>query len=108
MKDAMWSVDPVEGRKYVGRTASGQEVLFEPDDALDTRPLLNQLRTEFGTAWFTIEEAEAVTLLSPYKASHLKKRTLKWAEEQLGELEVSRSSGQRKGTFTPGTRMRFR
>ncbi len=108
MKNAMWAVDPVEGRKYIGRTESGQEVLFEPEEDLDTRPLLNQLRIDFGTDWFTIEQAEAVTLRSPYKASHLKKRTLKWAEQDLDELEVSRSGGQRKGTFTKGTRMRFR
>src|SRR5258708_15189713 len=31
MKNAMWAVDPVEGRKYIGRTESGQEVLFEPE-----------------------------------------------------------------------------
>ncbi len=108
MKDAMWSVDPVEGRRYLAKTMSGQEVLFTPDEDLDTRPLLNELRVEFGRHWFTIEQAQRVTLLSPYKASHLKKRTLKWAEQTLGELEVDRSGGQPKGSFRARTRMRFR
>lgn len=108
MKNAMWSVDPREGRRYVAVTQSGQEVLFTADEDVDTTPLQNELRAQFGTGWFTIEEAQRVTLLSPFKDSHLKKRTLKWAEEELGALEVLRSSGQRKGTFSPGTRMRFR
>jgi three-Cys-motif partner protein len=108
MKNAMWAVDPVEGRRFVAKTESGQEVLFTPEEDLDTRPLLNQLRAEFGHEWFTIEQAQRVTLLSPYKASHLKKRTLKLAEQELEELEVDRSGGQPKGTFSPGTRMRFR
>jgi three-Cys-motif partner protein len=108
MKNAMWAVDPVEGRRFLAKTESGQEVLFTPDEDLDTRPLLNQLRAEFGHEWFTIEQAQRVTLLSPYKASHLKKRTLKWADQELEVLEVDRSGGQPKGTFSAGTRMRFR
>jgi len=108
MKNAMWAVDPVEGRRFVAKTESGQEVLFTPEEDLDTSPLLNQLRAEFGHGWFTIEQAQRVTLLSPYKASHLKKPTLKWAEHELAELEVDRSGGQPKGTFSAGTRMRFR
>lgn len=108
MKNAMWAVDPVEGRRFVAKTESGQEVLFTPDEDLDTRPLLDQLRADFGQDWFTIEQAQRVTLLSPYKATHLKKRTLKWAEQELEELEVDRSGGQPKGTFSARTRMRFR
>lgn len=108
MKNAMWSVDPHEGRRYVARMKSGQEVLFGPDDDVDTNPLLSELRSEFGTGWFTIEDAERITLLSPFKATHLKKKTLKRAEMDLGSLEVSRSPGQHRGTFSPGTRMRLR
>ena len=42
----MWSVDPVEGTRYIAtRTDDGQEVLFTPDaDALDTSPPLARLR----------------------------------------------------------------
>jgi hypothetical protein len=108
MKDAMWSVDPREGRKYVARTNSGQEVLFSSEEDLDTDPLIAELRIEFAGDWFTIEQAERVTLLSPFKRTHLKKKTLKRAELDLGVLEVERSSGQSQGTFSPGTRMRFR
>ena len=108
MKDAMWAVDPLEGRLFVARTSSGQEVLFSPDPEVDTGPLIEELQIEFGAKWFTIEQAEAVTLESPFKRTHLKKRTLKRAEMELNLLEIERSSGQQKGSFTPGTRMRFR
>ncbi len=64
-------------------------MLFTADESLDTTPLLNELRAEFGRDWFTIEQAQRVTLLSPFKDSHLKKRTLKWAEEDLGAFDVS-------------------
>lgn len=107
MKDAMWAVDPQEGRRFVAQMPSGQEVLFAPDDEVNTDPLLNQLRVEFGDGWFTVEQAQIVTLRSPFKSTHLKKRTLKRAEQDLEVLEVKRSSGQRKGTFVAGTKMRF-
>jgi three-Cys-motif partner protein len=109
MKDAMWDVDPREGQRweYVAHTQSGQELLFAADEDLDTGPLLDELRAKFGKGWFTIEQAEGVTLVSWFKSSHLKKKTLKRTEQE-GRLEVDRSAGQRKGTFSAGTRMRFR
>src|SRR5438067_1468658 len=39
IKQAMWSVDPVAGTRYVAKTESGQEVLFQ--SSVDTRPLVN-------------------------------------------------------------------
>ena len=107
IKNAMWSVDPREGRRYTARTKSGQEVLFTPEESVDTEPLLNELRAEFGDQWFTIDLAQDATLRSPFKSSHLKKKTLKRAEEE-DRLEVERLHGQRNGTFSTGTRMRFR
>jgi three-Cys-motif partner protein len=107
MKDAMWSVDPVRGTRYVATTDEGQEVLFSPDvDALDTAPLLIHLRAKFGRAWFTIEQAESATLFdTPFRIAHLRRKTLAPAEK-AHEIEVDRSGGQRQ--FAPGVRIRFR
>lgn len=105
IKDAMWSVDPEEGTRYLARTDDGQAVLFS-GEGVDTRPLLDHLRGRFGTDWFTIEEAEQVTLIeTPFRGGHLKKMTLKPAVD-AGQLEVKRPSGKTHG-FTPGTRLRF-
>jgi three-Cys-motif partner protein len=108
MKNAMWSVDPEEGTRYVAQTDAGQEVLFVPAPDVDTGPLLAQLRESFGTAWFTIEEAADVTLFqTPFNpSSHLKRMTLKAAED-AEKLEVDRPPGKRRGTFPDGVRMRF-
>jgi len=109
IKDAMWSVDPVEGTRYIAtRTDDGQEVLFTPDtDALDMSPLLAHLRQKFGTDWFTIEQAKKATLLeTPFRvSSHLKGKTLGPAEK-AEKIEVDRSGGQRQ--FAAGVRIRFR
>ncbi len=108
IKDAMWSVDPAEGTRYIAtRTNDGQEVLFTPDtDALDTSPLLSHLRDKFGTEWFTIEQAQRATLLeTPFRvSSHLKGKTLAPAEK-AGKIEVDRSGGQKR--LAPGVRIRF-
>lgn len=108
MKRAMWKVDPVEGVKYVAaRKKDGQEVLFTPDSgAVDTSPLLEHLRERFGTAWFTIEEAEQETLLNtPFlHDGHLKKKTLAPARKE-GVIEVVNPPGRRG--FVDGTKIRF-
>jgi three-Cys-motif partner protein len=106
MKDAMWSVDPLEGTRYIARTDEGQEILFSPDpDAVDTRPLLPHLREKFGTGWFTIEQAEEATLFeTPFRTAHLRRKTLAPAEKSE-QIEVDRSGGQRQ--FATGVRIRF-
>lgn len=103
MKDAMWSVDPVEGTRYIAkRTDDDQEVLFSPEG--DTGPLLAHLREKFGHGWFTIEEAQETTLFeTPYRKSHLKRKTLAPAEGVA--IEVDRSGGQKQ--FADGVRIRF-
>jgi three-Cys-motif partner protein len=108
IKDAMWSVDPIEGTRYIAtRTDEGQEVLFTSDaNAVNTAPLLSHLREKFGTDWFTIEQAEQTTLLeTPFRvSSHLRGKTLKPAEKAKN-IEVDRSGGQRQ--FATGVRIRF-
>lgn len=103
-KDAMWKVDPIGGTSYAASTDSGQEVLFEPSELVDTGPLLDELRNRFGTDWFSIEQAEQCTLLeTPFRKGHLRRRTLQPAERD-GTLEVFRPG--RSGFV--GARMRFR
>jgi three-Cys-motif partner protein len=107
MKDAMWRVDPAGGEGFRDTTLADHPVLFR--DEVDVAQLEQMIRERFGTAWFTIEEAERFTLLeTPFRDNaHLKGPTLKPAE-QRGALEVRRQPGKRSGTFTSGTRMRFR
>jgi len=89
-KDAMWKVDPVAGASYSATTESGQEVLFTADELVDTAPLLAELRTRFGTEWFTIEQAERCTRVdTPFRIGHLRQRTLQPAEK-AEKLEVER------------------
>jgi three-Cys-motif partner protein len=106
MKEAMWSVDPLEGTRYVARTQTGQEVLFEP--TVDTAPLLSELEHAFGERWFTVQQASEVALVrTPFLPDkHLKRLTLVPAET-AGRIEVKRPAGRRAGTFTDDVRMRF-
>lgn len=93
-KDAMWKVDPVGGMTYRAETESGQEVLFDKLD-VDTRPLLAELRAKFGTAPFTIEQADHVTLVdTPFRKSHLREQTLAPAVKSRA-LTILQRSGQR-------------
>lgn len=102
-KDAMWKVDPVAGTSYVATTESGQEVLFTPDSLVDTTPLLAELRSKFGTDWFTIDQAERCTRIdTPFRIGHLRQRTLQPAEK-AGKLEVQRPGR----TAFKEARMRF-
>jgi three-Cys-motif partner protein len=107
MKDAMWKVDPVGGASFRDSTLAEHPVLFE--EKPNFGQLEERLREQFGNAWFTIEQAERFTLIeTPFRDNaHLKTPTLKPAEKR-GELEVVRAEGQRAGSFTPGTKMRFR
>jgi three-Cys-motif partner protein len=107
MKDAMWKVDPVAGASFRDSTLADHPVLFEESPTFGE--LEQMLRDHFGTDWFTIEDAERFTLLeTPYRDNgHLKRPTLKPAEDR-DALEVERRSGQRAGSFSAGTRMRFK
>jgi len=107
IKDAMWSVDPYEGTRYVARTDSGQEVLFQSQP--DTGPLLTELRTICGNRWFTVGEVIRImdTDAMPWLAErHLRKLTLVPAEK-AGIIEVRRPPGCRSGAFRDDVRVRF-
>jgi len=101
-KDAMWKVDPVAGTSYAATTEAGQEVLFSPEETIDTAPLLAELRSKFGTEWFTIDQADRCTLVdTPFRKAHLRKLTLRPAEH-AGRLEV-----QRPGREFKNAKIRF-
>jgi three-Cys-motif partner protein len=106
MKDAMWQVDPSGGQGFRDSTLADHPVLFTAEPTYDE--LEKMLRQRFTTDWFTIEEAERFALHdTPFRRKgHLKTPTLKPAE-QRGDLEVQRSVGQKAGSFSAGTRMRF-
>jgi three-Cys-motif partner protein len=105
MKQAMWSVDPAAGTRYEAHTETGQAVLFGP--VVDTAPLLQELRTTFGIGWFTIRQAQEVTLRTDFLVSgHLKRMTLLPAEKD-GVLVVERPPGRKAGSFTDDVKMRF-
>jgi three-Cys-motif partner protein len=104
MKDAMWSVDPIEGRRFRDTTRTDQLVIF--DDKVDTAPLLVQLREHFGTHEFSIEDATSFTLReTAFKKGHLKTLTLAPAE-RAGVVKVL-NARKRARTYPRGTRMRF-
>lgn len=102
MKEIMWAVDRVGGRRFKDATRAGQQVLFEPDEP-DVTVLERALREHFGTRIFTIDEAEDFTLVqTPYLKKHLKKPILKRLELD-GRLDiVSARVGRRKGTYADG------
>lgn len=111
-KDAMWFADPVSGTKFRSRTHSNNDlVLFAPDENLDTGPLLKELRSRFGTEWFRIEDALDCALLdTPYREAHLRKPTLKPAEDG-GLIEVDRPGDRGYPPAKdrpPGTKIRFK
>lgn len=106
MKAVMWNVDPAGGCLYTDMTDPGQEVLFKPEP--DYSQLESMLRQHFHTKAFSIEEAEQFVLDgTPFAKSHLKTRTLKPAEVAGHLTAIGRARGRKRGTFPPGTRLRF-
>lgn len=108
MKEAMWAADPVTGQVFSDRTASDQIVLIQPQ--VDLTPLGTTLQGEFRGRTVLIEQIEEFVLLNtPYcERKHLKRATLaKMENEEL--IEAARPSPDgRKGTYPPGTLIKFR
>jgi len=104
MKEAMWTMDPVAGVRFVDST-SAQGTLFEPEP--DTRALAQAFRERFGTAPFSIEDAERFTRTTAYLKSHVRRRTLQPLEDAGRLAIVSTTAGRRRGTYPAGTTMRF-
>jgi three-Cys-motif partner protein len=109
MKEAMWKVDPVNGRCYRDRTDLGQELLpikLEPD----VRGLRAALLDRFAGRPSSITEVEIFTdQYTRYLSErHLKRHTLLPMEKE-GLVEVISEPRERhKGQFPAGCVLRFR
>lgn len=106
MKEAMWRIDPSEGQRFADSTSRNQQMLFEQEP--DIESLRRAMIDHFQDKTFSIEDAERFALVdTPYLPSHVKTRTLKPWEER-GRLEIVKAKdGRRRGTYPPGTSMRF-
>ncbi len=107
MKEAMWKADPVSGQSFSDRTVTDQVVLFEPRP--DLMPLRLALQSKFRGRSVSIEDVEDFVLVeTPYcERRHLKRATLAPMEREKS-LEVKRPPGRgRRGTYPPGTFVRF-
>jgi three-Cys-motif partner protein len=111
IKEGFWAADPVNGLGYVARPApipGQQTLLFDApvEPGPDTEPLLALLRTTFGGAVFTVEQAQDLTRRSGFLEAHLKRLTLAKAEA-ASTLLVSRPAGARQFKEGKGITMRF-
>jgi len=106
MKELMWDIDPVQGRRFKDSTRAQEITLFEPEPDLD--PLRDALRAHFGTEPFTIDDAERFALIdTPYIPRHLKKPIFKPLETEKKLKIVKAKDGRRRGTYPSGTVLRF-
>jgi three-Cys-motif partner protein len=112
MKSAYWKVDPEDGRGYRQdiRAANGQIGLFEPANAAPKEPeedLPALMRTHFGEADFSIEDAELFALTQTgFRETHVRPLVLLPALD-ANQIVVTQTHAKRRRTFPPGTRMRF-
>lgn len=103
MESAMWSVDPVFGKRFSDREVGG--LPFET--SVDVRPLRTAILERFRGKTATVEQVKEFTLVeTDYSASHYNRLVLAPLErEQV--IEVVSSTRKRAGTFPAGTVMRF-
>lgn len=109
MKEAMWEADPIQGQGFSDRTATGQITLLEPSP--DLMRLREALQSRFrGQGWVNIDDVEDFVLVdTPYCERRQLKRATLTPMEREDLIEVLRPSDKgRKGTFPPGTMIRFR
>jgi hypothetical protein len=107
MKEAMWKVAPGGDYEFSDYTdARGVMSLFgdKPDFAQLEAMLLGKFRrSEVGIE--TIEEF--VIAETPFLKTHIKRSTLGPMEESGKIAVVNSKAGRRRGTFPPGTVIRF-
>ncbi len=101
MKDAMWSLDPVSGRRFSG-FAGDQQMLFDPEPDLNS--LRKALLSHFKESTERIETVRQYVLeQTDYKRSH--------CAEVLRELEdeemIRCAQRQRRRTYPDGTLITF-
>ena len=106
MKEAMWSVDQRGGMVFSDATDPGQLVLF---GGVDPSQLEGSLIRKFGGSAVDVEEIERfVVEETAFRETHYKSvlKGMETREPPGIRLEACRD-GRRKGTFPPGTRVRF-
>lgn len=103
MKSAMWSVDPVSGKRFSDREVG--VLPFEP--IVDLAPLRAALLEGFRGRTATVEEVEVFTLVeTDYSASHYNRGVLAPLEKEK-VITVGSSTRKKSYTFPPGTVIRF-
>jgi three-Cys-motif partner protein len=103
MKSAMWSVDPVSGKRFSDREVGG--LPFET--SVDVRPLRSAILEHFRGKSATVEQVKTFTLVeTDYSASHYNRLVLAPLERER-VIEVVSSTRKRAGTFPAGTMIRF-
>jgi three-Cys-motif partner protein len=111
MKQSMWSVDPLGGSLFSDYTNTAQTILLQPTP--DTLPLRHELQARFrGAGWVTIEEIQRFVLEHSAfsEEKHVKRGTLapmEAADPPLIEVERPVDKKKKKGTYPPGTKVRF-
>lgn len=105
MKAAMWKVDPRKGGSFSDRAAK-RPTLF--DVAPEVEPLDEILIAKFAGKSATVERVERfVVVETDFRETHYKKR-LKKLEEDGKVVCIDRPDKKRKkGTYPPGTEIKF-
>ena len=102
MKDAMWSLDPVSGRRFSG-FAGDQQMLFEPEP--DIVPLKSALVQRFDNTSVSVDDVERFVIEeTDFKSTHYK--------GVLKELEINGKIGcptprTKRYSYPPGTVIEF-
>ena len=104
MKEAMWSLDPIQGYSFTG-WAGDQHVLFAPEP--DVTPLRVAILDRFAGKTVPVETIEEFVVMdTDYKKSHYKKQILKVLE--LEGLVTCESERKINYTYTEGTVLSFK
>lgn len=105
MKDAMWTVDSVEGYKFSDNTDSNQQVLFEKEP--EYSKLKKFILDRFKGKTVGIEDLEKFVIKqTPFLKKHLRTPILKPMEKKdPPEIEVS--NRKRSGTYPKGCKITF-
>jgi three-Cys-motif partner protein len=107
MKDSMWKVDPSGAYEFCDFTdAAGTMSLFSegPDFAELKALIVNRFR---GSAVEVKEIGDFVVANTPFRRAHFKTQILKPMEAESEISVTSPNPTRRRGTFPPGTVVRF-
>jgi len=107
MKEAMWKVAPAGDYQFSDYTdALGVMPLFA--DKPDFPRLGKILREKFAAKEMPIEAIEEFVIVeTPFLKTHIKRNTLAPMEDEQRIVVVASKQGRKRGTFPPGTTIRF-